>query len=53
MKHIKDYTLFKESLDAEAITEGFSSSILRYTEQNFPFKIKNIDLTKLYSRKDI
>ena len=24
-----------------------------YTEQNFPFKIKNIDLTKLYNGKDI
>jgi len=29
MKHIKDYTMFKESLDVESITEGFSSSILR------------------------
>ena len=29
MEHIKDYKLFKESLDTELITERFSSDILR------------------------
>jgi hypothetical protein len=35
MEHIKDYKLFKESLDNELLTEKFSSDILRqFTAQD-------------------